>query len=332
MKLFSKNKANQTTAETETTATRVSLTKYWQERQKKLDWMQVPHMADYVNGLVSSKSLDHGGHWANYALQEHIIPHFKQLHPASKVADLSMLSLACGSAHIEHSLLAQFQWPVNRLIGLEYDSKLRDAAKNAMDTVAGCESDFKFFDFNADNKATDQYDIVFCCHAIHHAEDLERLLPFINDCMKDDGLFIGIDYFGPTRFQIEYDVQPILNELFALLPEELRVNLQQTPPEVQQAYETVKIKDIRNIDPSESVRSSDLRTLLFSNFEIIDIKPMGGTILRWLFENRAGNFDPENNSHVSIARLLQFIEREFIALRRIRSDDLFFVLKKSDRL
>jgi hypothetical protein len=127
-------------------------------------------------------------------------------------------------------------------------------------------------------------------------------------------------------------VQPVIDELFSILPEELRVNLASRSPKVQQVYETVRIKDVRDIDPSESVRSSDLRTLLFSNFEIVEIKPMGGTLLRWLFENRAGNFEPTNESHVAIARLLQFIEREFIALRRIRSDDLFFVLKKSDRL
>jgi SAM-dependent methyltransferase len=289
-------------------------------------------MAEYVNGMVSGKPMNQGGHWANYALNEHIIPHFKQRDPKGGASGLSMLTLACGSAHIEHSLLAQFQWPISRLVGLEYDSELRAAAKATLNTVSSCESEFRFFDFNAENTATEKYDIIFCCHSIHHAEDLENLLPFINECLKDDGLFIGIDYFGPTRFQIEYDVQPVIDELFSILPEELRVNLGSNSPKVQQVYETVRIKDVRDIDPSESVRSSDLRTLLFSNFEIVEIKPMGGTLLRWLFENRAGNFEPTNESHVAIARLLQFIEREFIALRRIRSDDLFFVLKKSDRL
>jgi len=50
------------------------------------------------------------------------------------------------------------------------------------------------------------------------------------------------------------------------------------------------ISEVRSADISEAVRSSDLRTLLFSNFPGIEIKPMGGTILRWLFQHRAGNF------------------------------------------
>jgi len=56
-----------------------------------------------------------------------------------------------------------------------------------------------------------------------------------------------------------------------------------------------------------------------------------GAIITWQ-DNRAGNYDAGNPYHLAIIRLLQFIEREMITLQQIKSDDLFFVLGKSDRI
>ena len=315
------------------TSTRATLSTDWQEMQKRTDWMAAPGMADYVNGMVSAKPLAEGGHWAIYAREQHVsrLLADRQISTSSINGGLSMMSLACGSGHIEYSLLNQFEWPISYFLGLEYDDQLRSHAEQSFKNLSQCQSEFRFFDFNAQNKPVQQFDIVFCCHSIHHATDLEGLFPFINASLKPEGLFIGIDYFGPTRFQIEYDVLPIIEELFAILPGNLRRNLHDPAQPIEDRFSPPTIQEVRAFDPSESIRSSDLRTLLFSNFKVVDIKPMGGTLLRWLLQNRAGNFDPEIEEHVAIARLLQFIERELIALRKIKSDDLFFVLKKSER-
>lgn len=175
-------------------------------------------------------------------------------------------------------------------------------------------------------------DIIFTCHSIHHATDLESMMKFINGSLKVNGIFIGIDYFGPTRFQIEHDVFPIIKELFDALPPDLRRDLRDAKGNITEQFLSASIDEVRNADISESVRSSDLRTLLFAAFPVIDLKPMGGTLLRWLLQYRGGNFRFDVPEHVSIIRLLQIIERELIILRRIKSDDLFFVLQKSDRL
>jgi SAM-dependent methyltransferase len=310
----------------EETATRASLTEQWQASQSQIDWMHAPLMPNYVNGLVSGKALEDGGHWATYARSKHLIPLLRD----RGTAGLSMVSLACGSGHIEQSLVSDFQWPLSRLTGLEYDAELR---RSAVARFAGSkvDADFSFFDFNADNKADRQYDIVFCCHSIHHATDVERVLQFANALLAEDGLFIGLDYFGPTRFQIEHEVQPLIKELYTLLPDELKRDLRFEDRRIHSTFPIATINEVATADISESVRSSDLRTLLFSNFPVVDIRPMGGTILRWLLQNRAGNFKAADANHVSIVRLLQFIERVLIENRAVRSDDLFFVLRKSDR-
>lgn len=154
----------------------------------------------------------------------------------------------------------------------------------------------------------------------------------INQTLREDGVFIGIDFFGPTRFKIEYDVLPLIEELFDVLPEHFRRDLRSVAGEVTKRFVTDSIRTVRETDISESIRSSDLRTLLFSSFPVIDQKPMGGTLLRWLLQYRAGNFRHDNPDHIAIIRLLQVIERELILSRRIKSDDLFFVLGKTNRL
>ena len=311
------------------TATRYTLSEEWKAAQRKIDWMSAPGMAAYVNGLVSGRAMEDGGHWASYANRQHVCPLAERRYGAP----LNMLSLGCGSGHIEASLLGDFAWPVGRLLGLEYDEQLRaHAIAHFRRVFPAVTADFLYFDFNAPTALAEQFDIVFVCHAIHHATDLETFLPAINRYLKDDGLFIGIDFFGPTRFQIEHDVIAVIRELFDLLPEHSRRDLRNPDGPIVTRFETDRIATVRAADPSKSVRSSDLRTLLFSNFPVIDMKPMGGTLLRWLFQYRAGNFREDNPDHVAIVRLLQIIEREMIASRKIRSDDLFFVLGKSDRL
>lgn len=318
--------------ERQKTATRATLSREWRDLQTKIDWMHAPHMASYVNSLVSGKDLNAGGHWALYARDQHVIP-LAEAHP-SKFPNrgLSMLSLGCGNGHIEESLISQFEWPISHLVGLEYDALLREDAAARFETIDGCNAEFYFFDFNNCPEVSKQYDIIFTCHAIHHATELESFLKFINANLKENGLFIGIEFLGPARFQIEYDVFPIIDELFSILPSHLRRDLRTPEMPVTKEFKRVTIDEIIAADPSESVRSSDLRTLLLANFKIHDVKPMGGTLLRWLLQYRAGNFNHENPDHVAIARLLQVIEREMILSRKIQSDDLFFCLGKSHSL
>ncbi|MEM6795509.1 MAG: class I SAM-dependent methyltransferase [Acidobacteriota bacterium] len=312
--------------EEQKTATRATLEDSWRERQKKVDWMHAPLMAEYVNELVTRQPLHAGGHWALYARDRHLAP----LSAARGGKGLSMLSLACGSGHIERFLIDDFGWPVRRFVGLEYDEALRKAARDAFESLE-CESEFRFFDFNElGDLNLGSFDLIFTCHSIHHCTDLEGMLEFINRSMRDDGLLLGIDYFGPSRFQIEPEALEVLDQLFSYLPPHLRHNL--ASDQVDEVFHRATIEEVRSADPSESPRSSDLRTLLFSSFPVREKRPMGGTLLRWLLQYRAGNFDPSSASDLCIVQLLQFIERTLIENHQLRSDDLFFVLEKSDRL
>ncbi len=316
------------------TATRATLSQDWRDRQKLVDWMHAPLMPEYVNRLATGRDLHAGGHWALYARDVHLRPLAERRASSGMpgAADgLSMLSLACGSGHVDEFLINVLDWPISRFVGLEHDEELLAAARDRFAELSRCRSDFHFFDFNHLEEDFGPFDVVFTCHSIHHCTDLEGLLPFMNRSLSPGGVLLGIDFFGPTRFQIEPEAARVLDEVFAVLPPHLRRNLA-AEGIVQETLHRPTIADVRDADPSESVRSSDLRTLLFSNFPVLDSRPMGGTLLRWLLQNRAGNFDPDNSSDMCIIQLLQILEKKLIENREIRSDDLFFVLGKSDRL
>ncbi len=64
------------------------------------------------------------------------------------------------------------------------------------------------------------------------------------------------------------------------------------------------VMEMNRVDPSEAVRSADILRLLPDYFQILERKPVGGTILQLLLENIVGNFNPD---HAPDMRLLHLI-------------------------
>jgi SAM-dependent methyltransferase len=304
------------------TATRATLSEDWKRQKQQIDWMGAPGMANYVNSFVSGRPLSDGGHWANYVRDTHL-----QLLRDRLGRDLTVLSLGCGDGHIDAAMVKEFDWPVEEFTGLEFDEELRKEAQRNFDGL-NLTSKFTFFDFNNPGFLPCQYDVVFCHHALHHAYELETTLNFIEQAMHAESLLIGSEYLGPTQFQVAPEVRQIIQLLYNALPNSLKIDLRNPDCSPPENIRFASAREVAEADPSESVRSSDLRSLLFARFETIEVRPMGGTILRWLLQYRAGNFSHGEPYHVCIASLLSLIERLCIENRVIQSDDILFVLKK----
>jgi SAM-dependent methyltransferase len=292
----------------------------WQQMAKKVDWMTIHLMHDHVNELATGKP---GLHWAEFILQNYLIEKRNILG-----RNLRMAAIAPGVGDIECSLLNDFSWPVSSIDLYEYDDALRIELRSKFSNL-GVEATVHQYDLNSTKLPSLEYDLVFVSHSLHHATDLKFALESIKGSMQDDGLFIGIDYFGPTRFQVDNDTWGILEKLDLMLPDSLKINLDPSlTNQVSMAIKRLSWDEIVSYDISEAPHSSDLRNLLFSQFHVVLKRPMGGTLLRWLFNNRAGNFDEANEEHLSILRLLSFVEASFIENKIIQSDDLMFVLRK----
>lgn len=305
-----------------TTVWRQMLGESWEELRRNRDWKGIPQVHDYVARLMTGRTIAAGGDWLQHSLRNHLLPLSEALG-----RPLSMVAFGCGPALIEAATL-RAGWPIARLLCCEYDAALLDAAR---DTLAPfpLHKEFRQFDFNAPRPLPEpSYDLVFFCHSLHHCADVETFFPFLNGLLGEHGIILGLDYLGPPRLQIEHETSILLQEIYACLPAHLRLDLETQT--IATRCRAPTIAQVRSYDPTEAPRSADIRALLFSAFEVIEKLPMGGTLLRHLLAQHAGNYRTE--SDFAILDLLFMIEREMIASRRIQSDDMYFVLKRSRRL
>jgi hypothetical protein len=175
-----------------------------------------------------------------------------------------------------------------RIVCREYDQALLDRARANLQGLRP-DQEFQQFDYNQPEAAGyEAFDVAFFCHSMHHCADIERFLTFLNAVIARDSVILGLDYFGPSRLQVTYEVKPLLDEVFESFSELLRLNL--LTGEVEPSFIVSAIDEMKPADPSEAPRSSDLRSLPFSTFPVHEVSPMGGTLLRPLLANRAGNF------------------------------------------
>jgi SAM-dependent methyltransferase len=297
----------------------------WDAKRRVLDWKGIPQVHDYVAKLMTGRSLAERGMWLDWTLDRHLAPLRQRLG-----RDLSLASFGCGPGGIEEAILRDGGWPLQKITLYEYDEALLEDARRKI-TAFPIESEFLAFDFNHPPAVDRRFDVVFFCHALHHCSDLERFLPFLNRIVSPDGLILGLDYFGPPRLQMDREARRLADEIFAALPAHLRVNLKAEPAgQIDERLTLPTIQAVASYDPSEAPRSADLRSMLFSAFDVVEILPMGGTLLRNLLADRAGNFHADGDR--AILDLMMMIERLAIETRLIASDDLYFVVKPTDRI
>ena len=305
------------------------LAENWEEMRAPTDWMGIPAMHDHVAELHTGHPRSIGGDWVDHSLHRHLRPLAERLAARDGVPgrQLSMVSFGCGTGQIEQAVLSR-GWPVGRIVCREYDPALLARARDNLQGLCP-DQEFQQFDYNnPEAVGFEAFDVAFFCHSMHHCTDIERFLPFLNRVVAPGGMILGLDYFGPSRLQITHETKRMLDEIFEAFPEHLRVNL--LTREVEPALVIDTAAEVARADPSEAPRSADLRSLLFSSFPVQEASPMGGTLLRTLLARRAGNF--RDASDHCILKLLMMLERELIRLGRLSSDNLYFVLGRSDRL
>lgn len=290
------------------------LTPEWEVAREKLDWLSAPGMRQHIANLL-------GGDWADYIRDRHLAPLLHRIGGEG----LRMLSVGCGMAQMERFGLDS-GWPISHITCAERNPDLVEAAKRTLDGVKA-EVACIPFDMDSPGEPLGRFDVVFFCHSIHHCSNPEGFLPFINDCLEPHGQIVAMDYLGAPRCQPAYEALPIIREIFDALPARLRRNL--VTDQIDDVFQPISPFDIAAHDPTEAPRSSDIRSMVFSLFPVVETRPMGGTILRPLLTQRAGNFVSESDE--TILKLMRIIEAQAIATSTVPSDDLFFVLGKSDR-
>ena len=169
------------------------------------------------------------------------------------------------------------------------------------------------------------YDAVFSFSASHHCAELEHLFGVVQSTLKDDGLFLINEYLGPSQLQLPDEQVELINEVLGILPKKYRRLIGQGEDRFKSDFKRVSVADLEAIDPSEAIRSAEIRSVFKSFFDVVEYKPYGGNLLRFLLAGIVGNFDSDSEADVCILRLLSLLEEKLEAAGAFESDSALLI-------
>jgi len=221
------------------------------------------------------------------------------------------LSLGCGAGHLDR-IFKRCGFTFRSFTGIDISEGAVEHARTLAEEV-GLAPTIKYVadDLNHNELAPRSYDFIYFFQSLHHVEALEHVLEQCRRALRPGGLFLVNEFVGPSRFQWTPRQLDMANTLTALLPEELRRDLQNGGVKSECVRPTVK--HMMTHDPSESVRSGEIEGLAKNYFDVVGEWDWGGTLNHLVFQNIAANFDQENAYHRSLIELL--IHHENVVIR-----------------
>ena len=310
--LFSSSTATDTDAGLETAG------KHWGERareqaalNKPNSWAECPVVnQEYICPLISGQG--HVG-WLEYVARKYY---------TSPVA--TALSLGCGGGGLErHGLQLQI---AEHFDAFDVSDDAIQLAKEEAGKSGQLDSiDYAVANLNKLEFAENTYDAAFASQSVHHIEALEHYMQQVNRCLKPGGYFIINEFVGPNQFQWT-DVQlQHCQRLLEEIPESYRQMIRE--PGLKQSVERPTIEFMNGYDPTEAIRSADIIPELEKQFEIVERRDFGGTLLHLVLDNIAGNLS-ESEEGKTILRRLFAEEQRLIDSGEIDSDFTLLIARK----
>ena len=153
------------------------------------------------------------------------------------------------------------------------------------------------------------YDIILADMSLHHITRLEFILEQFHSGLRPGGLLVLNEFTGPDCFQWTDRQLKLATCAIRFLPLRLRRNRDIARWKRYLKPWTFRAKrwspeKLKSIDPSEAVRSSEIPGLVAEYFEILALKPYGGTILSLALNNIVGNFTEDPRDQNILKRLV----------------------------
>ena len=153
------------------------------------------------------------------------------------------------------------------------------------------------------------YDIILVDMSLHHITRLEFILEQFRCGLRPGGLLVLNEFTGPDCFQWTDRQLKLATCAIRSLPLRLRRNRDIARWKRYLKPWTFRAKrwspeKLKSIDPSEAVRSSEIPGLVAEYFEILAMKPYGGTILALALNNIVGNFTGDPRDQNILKRLV----------------------------
>jgi SAM-dependent methyltransferase len=170
------------------------------------------------------------------------------------------------------------------------------------------------------------YDIVFVEDALHHFSPLTKILGKIRALLKRDGYFVVNEFVGPSRFQWTDRQLDAVNGLLALLPERYR-KMAGHGSYKKKVYRPGRLSMYLS-DPSEAAESSSIPEMLHREFDVLETRYYGGTILHPLFKDIAHNFLESDRETEVVLGLCFHVEDLLLHHKEIQSDFVYCVCRR----
>jgi SAM-dependent methyltransferase len=235
------------------------------------------------------------------------------------------LSLGCGAGHLDR-IFKRCGFTFRSFTGIDISEGAIERARVLADEI-GLAPTIRYVavDLNGYELPPRSFDFIYFFQSLHHIEALEHVLEQCQRALRPGGLLLVNEFVGPSRFQWTSRQVEMANALTALLPEGLRRNPQDGGVKTEVDHPTVK--QLVRHDPSEAVRSGEIERLVKAYFDVLNEWNWGGTLNHLVFQNIAGNFDPENAHHRAIVELLIHHENVLIREGLLPSDFKVFIAR-----
>lgn len=238
--------------------------------------------------------------------------------------DLRVLVLGCGEGWLERAIAG---WPfVARIDAVDIASQAVERAKETARAQGITKIHYDVVDLNHHSLPSETYDVIVAHSILHHVENLVRAFDEIERALQPEGVLLVNEYVGPKRFQFSDDVLGLINDLLCCLPLSLRRSALTGIPYASKVRPS-EAEMIAN-DPSEAVRSDELRTLLDTRFTILDRRELGGTLLQHLLYDVVQNFHHDDSRQRSMIELLCAFEGQLVDAGAIPSDFALFACRR----
>ncbi len=180
-------------------------------------------------------------------------------------------------------------------------------------------------DLNVDPLPKGPFDLVACYDTLHRLRELEHIFAEFDKVMSRGGLLVCRDYIGPNRLQFPEELMQLVNATLQLLPEELRID---ESGEVREAQYAPGLDQMLRLDPTKAIRSESILGIAKSRLKMLEIVPMGGSLMAPLLAGLAENFRETTPETDRILQALLDVEMRLVQGGMIASHYAFFVGRK----
>lgn len=274
----------------------------------ELYWLAIPRVQGRFQRQASA-GLDYPG-WVHYCVGEFL----KQRTPVAR-----MLSIGCGTGHLERELLALGAFAQCDAIDIApgaIDLAVREANALGANTIH-----YRVQDVEQTELPRHHYDAVWFNGSLHHIRALETVCERVRHALKPDGWLFFNEYVGANHFGFDADQRAAIQHAFGLIPARFRRSFQAASwGLVMDAVLMPDPVEVARVDPSEAVRSADILDVVRAHFDTVTQNHCGGSLLQFVLHGIAGNFREDDPDSMPILEMLFAVEDALIASNSLRSD------------